>query len=45
MFKDVLKLYPEEPLFSSPFANTKGVVSYDTKIEEMPQNINDYLNI
>ena len=34
MFKDILKLYPDEPLFTSPLASSKGVVSYDEKIEE-----------
>jgi spore photoproduct lyase len=34
MFKDILKLYPEEPLFTSPLASSKGVISYDEKIEE-----------
>ena len=34
MFKDILKLYPEEPLFTSPLSSNKEIVSYDSKIEE-----------
>ena len=34
MFKNILKLYPEEPLFTSPLSRNKEIVSYDSKIEE-----------
>ena len=34
MFKDIFKLYPENPLFSGTLSQHKGVVSYDLKIEE-----------
>ena len=34
MYKDILKLYPEEPLFTSPLSSNKEIVSYDAKIEE-----------
>jgi len=34
MFKNILKLYPEEPLFTSPLSLNKEIVSYDSKIEE-----------
>ena len=34
MFKDIFKLYPEEPLFTGPLSSSKGIVSYNTKIEE-----------
>ena len=34
MFKDIFKLYPDEPLFSGPLSNKKGMVAYDLKIEK-----------
>ena len=34
MFKDIFKLYPDEPLFSGPLSNKKGMVAYDPKIEK-----------
>jgi spore photoproduct lyase len=34
MFKNIMKLYPEEKLFSGPLSNNDGIVSYDHDIEE-----------
>ena len=34
MFKDIFKLYPDEPLFSGPLSRNKGIVSYNNEIEE-----------
>ena len=34
MFKDIIKLYPDEILFSGPLSQKKEIVSYDNNIEE-----------
>ena len=34
MFKDIFKLYPHEPLFTSPFSHNNKMISYDIEIEE-----------
>ena len=34
MFKDIFKLYPNEPLFTSPLSLNKKMISYDIEIEE-----------
>ena len=34
MFKDIFKLYPNEPLFTSPLSLNNKVISYDIEIEE-----------
>jgi len=34
MFKDIFKLYPDEPLFAGPLSQNKGIVSYNSEIEE-----------
>ena len=34
MFKDIFKLYPNEPLFTSPLSLNNKVISYDFEIEE-----------
>ena len=34
MFKDIFKLYPNEPLFTSPLSVNKKMISYDIEIEE-----------
>jgi spore photoproduct lyase len=34
MFKDIFKLYPNEPLFLGPLLQNKGVISYSTEIEQ-----------
>ena len=34
MFKDIFKLYPHEPLFSSPLSLNNKMISYDIDIEE-----------
>ena len=34
MFKDIFKLYPDEPLFAGPLSQNKGIVSYKSEIEE-----------
>ena len=34
MFKDIFKLYPDEPLFSGPLSLNKGIVSYNNQIKE-----------
>ena len=34
MFKNIMKLYPEEKLFTGSFYNYNGIVSYDHNIEE-----------
>ena len=34
MFKDILKLYPNEPLFTSPLSLNNKVIAYDIEIEE-----------
>ncbi len=34
MFKDIFKLYPNEPLFTSPLSLNNKMISYDIEIEE-----------
>ena len=34
MFKDIFKLYPHEPLFTSPLSHNNKMISYDIEIEE-----------
>ena len=34
MFKDIYKLYPKEPLFTSPLSLNNNMISYDIAIEE-----------
>ena len=34
MFKDIFKLYPNEPLFTSSLSANKKIISYDVEIEE-----------
>ena len=34
MFKDIFKLYPNEPLFSGPLSLNNKMISYDIEIEE-----------
>ncbi len=34
MFKNIFKLYPKEPLFTSPFSLNNKMISYDIEIEE-----------
>lgn len=34
MFKDIFKLYPNEPLFLGPLSQNKGIISYSTEIEQ-----------
>ena len=34
MFKDIFKLYPDEPLFTSPLSLNNKMISYDIEIEE-----------
>jgi len=34
MFKDIFKLYPHEPLFTSPLSLNNKMISYDIEIEE-----------
>ncbi len=34
MFKDIFKLYPHEPLFTSPLSHNNKTISYDIEIEE-----------
>ena len=34
MFKDIFKLYPYEPLFTSPLSLNNKIISYDIEIEE-----------
>ncbi len=34
MYKDIFKLYPNEPLFSSPLSLNNKMISYDIEIEE-----------
>ena len=34
MFKDIFKLYPHEPLFTSPLSHNNKMMSYDIEIEE-----------
>ncbi len=34
MFKDIYKLYPNEPLFTSPLSLNNKMISYDIEIEE-----------
>ena len=34
MFKDIFKLYPKEPLFTSPLSLNNKIISYDMEIEE-----------
>ena len=34
MFKDIFKLYPNEPLFASPLSLNNKMISYDIEIEE-----------
>ena len=34
MFKDIFKLYPNEPLFTSPLSTSGKIISYDIAIEE-----------
>tara|TARA_X000000950_G_scaffold19464_1_gene21085 strand:- start:714 stop:1409 length:696 start_codon:yes stop_codon:yes gene_type:complete len=34
MYKDIFKLYPEEPLFTSPLSLNNKMISYDIEIEE-----------
>jgi spore photoproduct lyase len=34
MFKDIFKLYPNEPLFTTPLSLNNKIISYDIEIEE-----------
>ena len=34
MYKDIFKLYPNEPLFASPLSLNNKIISYDIEIEE-----------
>ena len=34
MFKDIFKLYPNEPLFTSSLSANNKIISYDVEIEE-----------
>ncbi len=34
MFKDIFKLYPNEPLFTGPLSHKNKMISYDIEIEE-----------
>ena len=34
MFKEIFKLYPNEPLFTSPLSLKNKMISYDNEIEE-----------
>ncbi len=34
MFKDIFKLYPNEPLFTSPLSLNNKIIAYDIEIEE-----------
>ena len=34
MYRDIFKLYPEEPLFSGPLDHERPVVAYKKEIEE-----------
>ena len=42
MFKDIFKLYPNEPLFTSPLSLNNKMISYDIEIE---QEISNKVNI